>query len=72
MMSEWRMTSNLIAGEKHYSCYRLKDVEAVDHSGNREELVKTNWNPLAYVSDYGWTCIVCVAGAAFAVMVLAG
>lgn len=32
------MTSNLIAGEKYYSCYRLKDVEAVDHSGNREEL----------------------------------
>ena len=38
MKSEWRVMSNLIAGEKHYSCYRLKDVEAVDHSGNREEL----------------------------------
>ena len=38
MMSEWRVTSNLIAGEKYYSCYRLKDMDAVDHSGNREEL----------------------------------
>lgn len=38
MMSEWRVTSNLIAGEMLYSCYRLKDVNAVDHSGNREEL----------------------------------
>ena len=34
--------------------------------------MKTSWNPLAYISDYGWTCIVCVAGAVFAVMVLAG
>ena len=40
MKSEWRVTSNLIAGEKYYSCYRLKDVDAVDHSGNREELGK--------------------------------
>ena len=31
MMSEWRVTSNLIAGEKCYSCYRLKNVDAVDH-----------------------------------------
>lgn len=38
MKSEWRVTSNLIAGERCYSCYRLKNVEAVDHSGNREEL----------------------------------
>ena len=36
MKSEWRVTSNLIAGEKCYSCYRLKDMDAVDHSGNRE------------------------------------
>jgi hypothetical protein len=34
--------------------------------------MKTIWNPLAYISDYGWTCIMSVAGAAFAVMVLAG
>ena len=38
MKSEWCVTSNLIAGEMLYSCYRLKDVDAVDHSGNREEL----------------------------------
>lgn len=38
MKSEWRVTSNLIAGERCYSAYRLKDVDAVDHSGNREEL----------------------------------
>lgn len=40
MKSDWKITSNLIAGEKYYSCYRLKDVEAVDHSGNREEVGK--------------------------------
>lgn len=34
--------------------------------------MKTIWNPLTYISDYGWTCIACVAGAAFAVMVLVG
>lgn len=33
--------------------------------------MKTVWNPLHYISDWGWTCIVSVAGAAFAVMVLA-
>lgn len=38
MESEWRVMSKLIAGKKRYSCYRLKDVEEVDHSGNREEL----------------------------------
>lgn len=40
MKSDWKITSNLIAGEKYYSCYRLKDVEAVDRSGNREEVGK--------------------------------
>jgi len=30
------------------------------------------WNPLDYISDWGWTCIVCVAGLLFAVLVLAG
>ena len=34
--------------------------------------MKTIWNPLAYISDYGCTCIVCVAGLLFAAMVLAG
>mgnify|MGYP000883137377 CR=1 FL=1 len=34
--------------------------------------MKTSWNPLAYVSDYGWTCIVYVAGMLAAAAVLAG
>ena len=52
------MTSNLIAGEKCYSYYRLKDMDVVDH--------------MAYINDYGWTCIVFVAGLLFAAVVLAG
>ena len=36
MKSEWRVTSNLIAGKRLYSVYRLRDKSAVDHSGNRE------------------------------------
>lgn len=34
--------------------------------------MKTVWNPLHYISDYGWTCIVCVAGLLFAAAVLVG
>ena len=34
--------------------------------------MRTIWNPLEYISDYGWTCIVCVAVLLFAAMVLAG
>lgn len=34
--------------------------------------MKTSWNPMHYISDWGWTCIVGVAGLLFAVMVLAG
>ena len=34
--------------------------------------MRTSWNPLAYISDYGWTCIVSAAGLLFAAMVLAG
>ena len=30
------------------------------------------WNPLDYISDWGWTCIVSAAGLLFAAMVLAG
>ena len=40
MKSPWKVTSNPIAGKKIYSCYRIKDETAVDHSGNREELGK--------------------------------
>lgn len=35
MESEWRVTRNYI-GKSVYGVYRLKDINAVDHSGNRE------------------------------------
>ena len=34
--------------------------------------MKTNWNPLHYISDYGWACIVYVADILAAAVVLAG
>ena len=34
--SEWRVTSQYINDVKHYSVYRLRNVNAVDHRGNRE------------------------------------
>ena len=34
--SEWRVTCNPIAGKNFYGVYRLRDKDAVDHSGNRE------------------------------------
>lgn len=36
MKSEWRVTSNRINDEKMYAVYRLRDMNVVDHSGNRE------------------------------------
>lgn len=36
MKSKWKVTSNLIGGEKVYAAYRLRDVNEPDHSGNRE------------------------------------
>lgn len=36
MKSEWRVTSNSVGEEKVYAAYRLRDIEEVDHSGNRE------------------------------------
>ena len=42
MKSEWRVTTNYIATdegrEPMYGVYRLRDVDEVDHSGNRESL----------------------------------
>ena len=35
MKSEWKVTSNLIGDEKIYQVYRLLDINAVDHGGNR-------------------------------------
>lgn len=34
--SEWRVSNNPSMGDKPYIVYRLRDVHAVDHSGNRE------------------------------------
>lgn len=36
MHSEWKVTSQYIGDEKMYAVYRLRDINAVDHSGNRE------------------------------------
>lgn len=36
MKSEWRVTSNYIGGEWFYGVYRLRDLDEIDHSGNRE------------------------------------
>ena len=44
MKSEWRVTTNYIATDEGrvpmYSVYRLRDVDATDHSGNREMVCK--------------------------------
>lgn len=34
--SKWKVTMQFLDGEKMYAVYRLRDVNAVDHSGNRE------------------------------------
>lgn len=34
--SEWRVSANPVAGRTFYGVYRLRDVNATDHSGNRE------------------------------------
>ncbi len=36
MKGEWKVTCNIFNGEKQYAVYRLRNVEEVDHSGNRE------------------------------------
>lgn len=36
MAGKWKVTSQYIGDTKKYSVYRLRDVNAVDHSGNRE------------------------------------
>ena len=36
MKSDWKVTSNIINDKKMYAVYRLRDVNEVDHSGNRE------------------------------------
>jgi len=34
--SEWKVTSNPFGGHILYGVYRLRDKNAIDHSGNRE------------------------------------
>lgn len=34
--SEWRISTNVVAGRKFYQVYRIKDLSEPDHSGNRE------------------------------------
>lgn len=36
MKGQWKVTSNIICGEKMYGVYRQLDIEEPDHSGNRE------------------------------------
>ncbi len=36
MKSKWKVTSQYVGGEKIYQVYRLRDINAIDHSGNRE------------------------------------
>ena len=36
MKSEWRVTNNVMMGDKTFGVYRLIDIDVVDHSGNRE------------------------------------
>lgn len=34
--SKWKISSQYLCGRKVYQVYRIKDVNAVDHSGNHE------------------------------------
>jgi len=34
--SIWKVSANPIAGRMFYGVYRLRDVNEIDHSGNRE------------------------------------
>lgn len=36
MTGSWKVTSQFIGDDKMYAVYRLRDKDAVDHSGNRE------------------------------------
>lgn len=34
--STFKVSTDYIAGEQIWRCYRLRDVDKIDHSGNRE------------------------------------
>lgn len=34
--SEWKVSSNPVAGKTFYQVYRTRDINEVNHSGNRE------------------------------------
>ncbi len=36
MAGEWSVASQVINGEKVFQVYRLRNVNGIDHSGNRE------------------------------------
>lgn len=37
MKGNWKVSSQYIGDVKKYIVYRIRDIHAVDHSGNREE-----------------------------------
>lgn len=37
MQSEWRISKQMINDDDWYQCYKLADVQKIDHSGNRIE-----------------------------------
>lgn len=44
MKGEWKVTSQYIGDEKVYQVYRLRNVNEVDHGGNREYVPKFTTN----------------------------
>lgn len=36
MAGKWMVTANPVGGSMLYAVYRLRDVDKIDHSGNRE------------------------------------
>lgn len=36
--SKWKVTSNYVGGKTLYGVYRTRDINEIDHSGNRENV----------------------------------
>lgn len=34
--SKWKVTANLVGGKMWYAVYRIRDIDELDHSGNRQ------------------------------------